>query len=101
MKKLFAALCLLCALSLPDFAKAEVNGVYVTPKFLMSILNTGSNSSDISAGGYGIFDIHERGYGERAKDKEKIRSNRIHKQSHELQRPPLEAVFLRALTRIT
>ena len=56
MKKLFAAICLLCALSLPGTSRAEVNGVYVTPKFLMSILNTGSNSSDISAGGYGIFD---------------------------------------------
>ncbi|MCR5169651.1 MAG: outer membrane beta-barrel protein [Desulfovibrio sp.] len=56
MKKLFAALCLLCALSLPDFAKAEVNGVYVTPKFLMSIMSTGNNSSDISAGGFSIFD---------------------------------------------
>jgi hypothetical protein len=56
MKKLFVALCLLCALSLPDFAKAEVNGVYVTPKFLMSIMSTGNNSSDISAGGFSIFD---------------------------------------------
>jgi len=56
MKKLFATICLLCALSLPGTSRAEVNGVYVTPKFLMSILNTGNNSSDVSTRGFTIFD---------------------------------------------
>ena len=57
MKKLFAALCLLAAFSLPGTSHAEVNGVYVTPKFLMSIMSTGSVSSDFSYGRFGsVFD---------------------------------------------
>ena len=39
MKRCFAALALVCALALPGVAKAEGTGMYLAPKFLMSIQN--------------------------------------------------------------
>ena len=39
MKRCFAALALICALALSGVAKAEGTGLYLAPKFLMSIQN--------------------------------------------------------------
>ena len=39
MKRCFAALALVCALALAGVAKAEGTGMYLAPKFLMSIQN--------------------------------------------------------------
>ncbi|WP_418237566.1 hypothetical protein [Desulfovibrio sp.] len=39
MKRCFAALALICALALSGVAKAEGTGMYLAPKFLMSIQN--------------------------------------------------------------
>lgn len=40
MKRCFAALALICALALSGVAKAEGTGMYLAPKFLMSIQNS-------------------------------------------------------------
>ncbi len=56
MKKFLTAICLLVLFGLPCKSMAEVNGVYVTPKFLMSIMNTGNNNSSIDYGGFTLFD---------------------------------------------
>ena len=40
MKRCFAALALICALALSGVAQAEGTGMYLAPKFLMSIQNT-------------------------------------------------------------
>ena len=62
MKRCFAVLALVCALALPGLAKAEGTGMYLAPKFLMSIqnnyptmeadsLSAGENYSQFTLGG--------------------------------------------------
>ena len=62
MKRCFAVLALGCALALPGLAKAEGTGMYLAPKFLMSIqnnyptmeadsLSAGENYSQFTLGG--------------------------------------------------
>ncbi len=60
MKRLFAAAALIAVLALPGMAKAEVNGFYIAPKFLMSIQDTGTISrpySDMTDESYSQFTL--------------------------------------------
>ncbi|WP_165070933.1 outer membrane beta-barrel protein [Desulfovibrio sp. ZJ200] len=60
MKRLFAAAALIAVLALPGMAKAEANGFYIAPKFLMSIQDTGTISrpySDMTDESYSQFTL--------------------------------------------
>lgn len=56
MKRFFFILALAVCLAVPGMSSAETNGVYVAPKFLMSFMNTGNVSSELSYGGVGFSD---------------------------------------------
>ncbi|MBQ1330790.1 MAG: porin family protein [Desulfovibrio sp.] len=53
MKRIFAALALVCALALPGSASAEGTGMYLAPKFLMTMQNLGTVEHS-GLGGFGI-----------------------------------------------
>ena len=53
MKRIFAALALVCALALPGSASAEGTGMYLAPKFLMTVQNLGTVEHS-GLGGFGI-----------------------------------------------
>ena len=53
MKRIFAALALVCALALPGSPSAEGTGMYLAPKFLMTVQNLGTVEHS-GLGGFGI-----------------------------------------------
>ena len=57
MKRCFAALALICALALSGVAKAEGTGMYLAPKFLMSIQN---NYPTLEVGPYGASEDYSQ-----------------------------------------
>lgn len=60
MKRILAALALIAVMALPGMAKADVNGFYIAPKFLMSIQDTGVISrpySDMTDESYSQFTL--------------------------------------------
>ena len=59
MKKLFILLFFACLTFLPQYTKAEGNGLYLAPKFLMSIQDTGSISRPGVVSGTGIDDYSQ------------------------------------------
>lgn len=54
MKQLIAALALVVTLALPGFAAAEGTGMYLAPKFLMSIQDTGTMKRSSAVSGSGV-----------------------------------------------
>ncbi len=54
MKRIFAALTLICTLFAPGLSLAEGTGLYLAPKFLMSFQNSGNMSRSSALAGSGL-----------------------------------------------
>ena len=59
MKRIIAALALVLTLALPGLAAAEGTGMYLAPKFLMSIQDTGRVERSSALAGTGVDDYSQ------------------------------------------